>query len=174
MTLKKFNFPEWLKDGRKHYLDYMRNVASQTFMAGLALLAMLNLHKLALDAGLIACALMFTALCVLSFAANWSTSFDNIFSQYFAWEKRARQHVNRQTTCLKTRTRRLLTLLWRHRRTELLLLPVWALFQLFVLAAVLTVAAFTANNYVDGTASRVAASPVVAATPAPSSTQPKH
>ena len=99
--MNKFDFPEWLKDGRKHYLDYMRNVASQTFMAGLALLAMLNLRKLALDPGLIACALMFTALCVLSFAANWSTSFDNIFSQYFAWEKRARQHVNRQTTCLK-------------------------------------------------------------------------
>jgi len=172
--MKKFDFPEWLKDGRKHYLDYMRNVASQTFMAGLALLALLNLRKLALDPGLIACALMFTALCVMSFAANWSTSFDNIFSQYFAWEKRARQHVNRQTKCLKTRTRRILTLLWRNRRTELLLLPVWALFQLFVLAAVLTVAALTARGYVEGATAGSAASPAVAATPTSLIAQTKH
>jgi hypothetical protein len=72
------------------------------------------------------------------------------------------------------RTRRLLTLLWRHRRTELLLLPVWALFQLFVLAAALTVAAFTANNYVEGTTSRVTASPAAAATQAPLSARTKH
>jgi hypothetical protein len=142
---------DWFITARRPLLDFTRNLTSQTLfaaLAGLVLYRLVTVKELSWDPSLILAFVVYSSVFILSSAANIFIFFEDAFKEYRSWHTTASAAIKASARTKFSWSYKIIATHLRHRRRELALFIVWVAALVFILAAVVTVAAFTARGYV--------------------------